>query len=460
MENMIDCVVIGGGLSGLACAYVLGRRGESVVVVEKSERVGGVIRSVRRDGYLCEAGPNSMLVKSPAVWDLLQELGLGESLCVANEQANKRFLVRDGRLLAMPASPWSAVTTPLWRLPAKLRLLAEPFIARCAQTDESVASFVTRRMGVEFLDYGISALVSGIFAGDPARLSIRHAFPKVWNLEQRFGSLIRGAVGLGLERKRSGVRPFRNKMVSFRAGLEELPTALLRRGQFEAVTCAAVTHLRRAADGHWQIALSVNGGTRSLRARRLILATPLGAYRDLPTEGLLGERLRTLPAVAHPPLSTLVLGFPRSAIAHPLDGFGALFPRRENRFALGVIFSSTLFPGRAPVGKVSLMCFIGGRTQPEHSQLPTDQLVERTVRDLTPLLGIRGQPELVDHHFWPQAIPQYDVGYAAFLAALDAIEQELPGLRIAGNFRGGPGLNDCLASALALDSTVSGPAPA
>jgi len=193
---------------------------------------------------------------------------------------------------------------------------------------------------------------------------------------------------------------------------------------------------------------SANGQSAVHQAPQLVLATPLDAYAQLPVEEALHQQLQAIEIPDHPPLSTLILGFDRAQVGHPLDGFGVLFPRLEKRFCLGAIFSSTLFPGRAPDGKVALMCFIGGVQQPHNGELPTPALVDRTLQDLRPLLGLSGEPVFTYHTFWPRAIPQYNVGHEFFLEALKKTEQAFPGLHLRGNFRGGPGLNDCLEGAL------------
>ncbi|MGA1205699.1 MAG: protoporphyrinogen oxidase [Opitutales bacterium] len=442
--QQVDAIVIGGGVTGLGIAHTLARKGKSVRLIERSNRLGGAVQSENRKGFLCEAGPNSMLVKSQAVWQFIHELGLKDRLVEANAVANKRFLVKNGVMTALPQSLAGGVTTPLYSLAEKFRLLAEPFIGKSTMEDESVTSFVSRRMGPAFLEYGISALVSGIYAGDPDALSIRHAFGKVWNLEQSHGSLIGGALKLKRERKRNGITPFKSRMISFQDGLRELVEALASVQGLGISTGSDISSITREGDGSW----TVRWTEGSCTGRQLVLATSLDAYRDLPFEADAGNRLASIDIPDHPPLSTLVLGYDRDKVEHPLDGFGVLCPRMEKRFGLGAIFSSTLFPGRAPEGKVSLMCFIGGVQQPGNGELPTSQLVERTVEDLRPLIGLKGGPCFTSHTFWPRAIPQYNVGYQSFLDSLAKVESQLPGLHLHGNFRGGPGLNDCLESAL------------
>jgi oxygen-dependent protoporphyrinogen oxidase len=447
-ETQLDAIVIGGGISGLAFAHTLARKGQKVHVIEKAGRLGGAVQTEFKDGFLCEAGPNSMLVKSEHVWKFIHELGLEGSMVEANAISNKRFLVKNGKMVPLPQSLMGGVTTPLYSITEKFRLLAEPFIGKSTMEDESVTSFVSRRMGKAFLEYGISALVSGIYAGNPDALSIRHAFGKVWNLEQGYGSLIGGALKLKRERKKQGITPFKSRMISFEKGLQELVDALASVEGMETFTNASASAIRRNADGTWSVTTESEDRPQTRTAARLILATPLDAYAKLPVEDGLRQQLNTIDIPEHPPLSTLVLGFDRDQVSHPLDGFGVLCPRMEKRFGLGAIFSSTLFPGRAPDGKVSLMCFVGGVQQPENGELPTDELVKKTVEDLTPLLGIQGDPCFVSHSFWPMAIPQYNVGHQFFLDSLEATENAYTGLHLVGNFRGGPGLNDCLESAL------------
>lgn len=450
-SETVDTVVIGGGVTGLAAGRLLAQKGERVHLLEREPRLGGAVRSYREAGYLCEAGPNSMLVKSQAVWDFIESLGLMADLVEANEASNKRFLVKRGRMVSLPQSLLGGVTTPLYNPLEKIRLLKEPFVGKSRLEDESVTSFVSRRMGPAFLEYGISALVSGIFAGNPDRLSLRHGFPKVWNLEQNYGSLIGGAVKLKRERKRTGEVPFKSRMISFKEGLGQLVEALAVHDKLRISLGVEVSSLERGSDGKWETLV----GDTLYRSRRLVVTTPLSGLRQLPWDASVQSRVDSIPQVDHPPLSTLVLGFARSQVKHPLDGFGVLIPRLEKRFCLGCIFSSTLFPGRAPDGKVSLMCFIGGVQQPKNGQLPTPRLIDAVVEDLRPLLGLSGSPEFHSHTYWPAAIPQYNVGHHHFLDSLEKTEAGFPGLHLLGNFRGGPGLNDCLQSALSRFGNLS-----
>lgn len=445
--------VIGAGLSGLATAWRLARAGAAVTLLERSDRTGGVIRSERVDGFLCEAAPNSMLVKSATAEGFLMDLGLAEEIVDANPVADKRFLVRNGRVIPLPMSLWGGVTTPLYSLGAKFRLLAEPFIKPSGQQDESVASFVTRRMGWEFLDYGIASLVSGIFAGDPERLSIRHAFPKVWNLEEKYGSLIGGAIKLGRERKKRGEVAYKNRMVAFREGIETLTTRLAESSSARIFTGANVMSVDRATK-RWTVRWSGEDGENETISDALVVSVPEPEIRRLPWSAAIAESVARHPALESPPVTTLVMGFRREQVEHPLDGFGMLIPLKEGRRVLGAIFSSTIFPNRAPDGHVSLMIFMGGATMPECAKADLQEAVDLAVGELQDLLGLKGEPVFSKCAFWPRAIPQYNVGHGEFIAALEATERAWPGLHFCANYRGGPGLSDCLDSAIRTSDLI------
>lgn len=449
MAQRFDTIILGAGLTGLTLAHRLQRAGKNVRLLEKATRPGGVIRSERRDGFLCEAGPNSLLIKDARVARYLDELGLRDELIAARPEAAKRFLVRGGKLRTLPASPFSAVATPLYSWPAKLRFLREPWQPVTKEADTSVAEFVERRLGREFLDYGIAPLVSGIFAGDPARLSMRHAFPGVWDLEARGGSLIRGALALRKERKAKGEKAFRSQLVSFHDGLESISRAqALALG--EALVTGVEVERVQAPEGArpWSVAWQASDGPQRAEADQLIVTTPVHAWDKIGFPVELAAALAGLPAVEHPPVSTLVLGFRREQVQHALDGFGVLIPAVENEPLLGSIFSSSLFPGRAPEGHVALMNFLGGATQPDNGRLETGDAVSSTLGVLRRLFGVSGEPVFVHHTRWPHAIPQYHVGYERFVEGLAAVESRFPGLRLRGNFRGGPGLNDVILNAL------------
>lgn len=444
--------VLGGGITGLTAAWHLRRAGIDAVVFEKSPRVGGAIGTLRTGGWLHELGPNSMLENSAELVRFLEDAGLGPRRLFAAPAASKRYIVRGGRPVAMPGSPGSFLTTPLFSLAAKLNLLGEPFRRRSApDARESVADFVTRRLGREFLDYAVNPFVGGVYAGDPRRLSVRHGFPKLHGLEQEHGSLIRGA----LARRNTSGGP-KGRMFSFPEGMEELPRTLART-LGEAVRIGAAVQTVRRREGGWEIEFAHHGTVQTGRFAAVVSGLPADALSSLRCEGLpRPDRLVSLREIEHPPVVSIYTGFRRADIAHPLDGFGLLVPEVEQGKILGTLFSSSLFTGRAPEGHVGLTSFVGGTRQPDLAWLPEPALLETVRGELDRLLGVRGDPVYVHVQRWPRAIPQYTMDYQRYQDAYAGFEAEAPGFFIGGNARDGISLSYCIESGRRLAGAVQG----
>lgn len=447
----LPVAVLGGGITGLTAAWQLQRAGIDVVVFEAAPQVGGAIGALRQDGWLHELGPNSLLENSTDVTALVDELGLGAQRVYASPAAQKRYIVRGGRPVAMPGSPWSFATTGLFSWRAKLAVLGEPWRARApAEAEESVADFVIRRLGREFLDYAVNPFVGGVYAGDPARLSVKHGFPKLWALEQTHGSLIRGA----LARRNTSGGP-KGRMFSFAGGLQELPRAL-QRGLGGAVRLQRRVHAVRRRGDHWEVEFGALGERACELFSAVVCALPVDALAALPVEGLpdAAAALGTLRTIEQPPVASVFFGYQREAVAHPLDGFGMLVPEVERGKMLGTLFSSTLFPGRAPEGHVALTSFVGGVRQPELARLEEGELVALVRGELERLLGARGEPVFVHVQRWPRAIPQYTLGWERFAGLYAAVEKLAPGFFIGGNGRDGISLSNCIASGRRLAAAV------
>ena len=436
--------VIGGGISGLAAAWRLQARGVAVTLFEATDRTGGVIRSTRREGFLVDEGPNTLVARSAVVMDALDALNLTRSRIPANETASARYVVRDGALVRVPMAPPELLTTRLLSTRAKLRLLREPFI-RAGDGDESLADFVRRRLGPEVLDYAVNPFVAGVYAGDPADLSTRWAFPTLHALEREHGSLLRGLIRRARNRADAPTKPSPHPF-SFRDGMQALPDAFAEHIGAESIRLRApVVALRRDADG-WLVTASSDGTAHEERFDGVVFTAPLHRLPAIDFEP--GLDLRPLAEVVYPPLSVLALGFRRADVGHPLDGFGVLVPEREGLSLLGALFSSTLFPGRAPDDHVLLTCFAGGTRHPDLATRPTDDLVQIALADLRSLLDVQGEPVFVHRVLWERAIPQYRVGYGRVIETLDALEERHPGLAFAGNVRRGISVGDALEAGL------------
>jgi oxygen-dependent protoporphyrinogen oxidase len=444
---MKPVAIIGGGITGLTAAFYLKRRNIPVLLLEAADRVGGVIQTARRDGYLAEFGPNSILETSPVISDLVRDLGLESRRVYSDPSAEKRYVVRDKRPVAIPGSAAGILATPLFSFPAKLRVLAEPFIRRApAGVEESIAQFVLRRLGQEFLDYAIDPLVAGIYAGRPQELSVPEAFPKLYALEQRYGSLILGQVLGARERKRRReVSKQDAKKLSFDEGLQVLIDALQSRLGADIKTSSPIHGLRRGDDG-WSIQAEQGADCAPVKCGAVLLALPSHKIASLEIINTPALEVSSLAGVYYPPVASVVLGFRRADVAHPLDGFGMLIPEKEGFSILGALFSSSLFPRRAPEGEVTITCYIGGARAPRLPLQTTEVLTELAVKDLGTILGVRGRPTFQHVVVYPHAIPQYNLGFGKFRALMNEMELKAPGLFVAGHARDGISVGDCIVS--------------
>ena len=446
---MQSVAVVGAGITGLSAAYSL-RKSHDVHIFEADSRAGGVIRSERADGYLVEHGPNTIRGGGPALEDLLENLGLAGERIYPGDTAKKRFIARRRRPIRVPLNPFSMMTTPLFSASAKLQLLKEPFRSgRSKETEETVGAFIERRFGREVVDYAVDPFMAGVYAGDPYRLSATHVMKRLYEWEREHGSIIRGALfgSSSGDNESSGDR----RIFTFPEGLERLPDALSDRlaGQLHLNTPVRAIHPR---GGKWRLTYDGTTDQHQRTFDAVVLTVPLHRLEaiDLRIAADLG-RLYNVP---YPPLSTFAIGFSRTQVSHPLDGFGVLIPQKEPFQILGALFSSSLAPGRAPEDHVLLTTFVGGMRSPELARLKTADLLELTRKDLGSLLGIRGKPTFYRHIQYAHAIPQYVLGYQDVLDTLEQIERDYRGLYLAGNFRDGISVGDAVGSGLSAADRV------
>jgi oxygen-dependent protoporphyrinogen oxidase len=438
---MKSVAIIGAGITGLTAAFYLKRKGVPVTLFEAGNRAGGAIQSIRKEGFLAEFGPNTILESSPKISQLIRDLNLESRRIYPDPNAKKRFLVRGKKAIAMPSSPLGFLATKLFSARAKFAVLREPFIpARRDDADESVADFVTRRLNREFLDRAINPLVAGIYAGNPEKLSVRHAFPRLFQTEQKYGSLIRGQIFGAKDREKSGEIPrSRAKLFSFDEGLQILTDALAEKLGDAVRLNSSVEKISQTENG-WRVKTSAD----ELELGAVIYCGTAHKLSALKIEAQNPLSFSVFDEIRHPPVASVVLGFRRKDVAHSLDGFGMLIPKIENRKILGTIFSSSLFPNRAPENFVTLTSYVGGERQPELAFLPPEKLVELVCEDLLELLGVRGQPVFQHVALYPKAIPQYNLGYGRFKDLLGEIENKAAGLFFAGHFRNGVSLGDSI----------------
>lgn len=437
--------IIGAGITGLTAAFCLQRKGVPVTVYEASGRAGGVIQSRRKDGFLAESGPNTLLETSPEIPRLISDLNLDSRRLYTHPDAKARFVVRGRRPVAMPSSPPGMIASPLLSLGSKLALLREPFVPRRHDgKEESVAEFVTRRLNREFLERMVDALVGGIYAGDPERLSLQHALPRLAQVEAKYGSLTKGQFLGARDRKKTGeVARDRAKGFSFDEGLQVLPDTLAARLGDALKLFAPVVRLAQIGNA-WRV---TSAQDEAEFAAVIYCGTAYG-LAELKLSAPSPVNVSAFSEVRYTPVASVVLGFRREDVAHPCQGFGMLIPKIEGFKILGTIFSSALFPNRAPSGHVLLTSYVGGERQPELAGLKSDDLVRLACDDLGVLLGVKGAPVFQQTALYPRAIPQYNVGYGKFKNLLSEIESNAIGLLFAGHFRDGVSMSDSIVSGM------------
>lgn len=435
--------VIGAGIAGLTAAHRLQKEGLSVEVLEATHRPGGVIGSTREEGYLVEKGPNS-LRPTPIVESLIRDLGLEKERVWADETASRRYIVRDEKLVSVPTSIGAFLSTDLFSTAAKFRLLAEPFVPTRSpkREEESLAAFIRRRLGPEILDYAVAPFVGGVYAGDPEELSTQHSFERLYNWELEHGSLFWGALRSRLTNE--GDEDIPSGLFSFRNGLETLPAALATELDGQIHYSAQVSKISHNGST-WRIDLKTDEGPSPPKFDALVCTVPLPQLAQISFDTSINRT--PLEGVDYPPVRVVALGYNRSTIAHTLDGFGLLVPPVETQFdILGTLFSSTLFPDRAPKDRVLLTTFVGGTRSPQLANRESSVVQSVVERDLEQLLGIEDSPVFSHHVHWPKAIPQYTRGYGAVKDTLSALETQHPSLTFAGNYREGVSVGDAARS--------------
>jgi oxygen-dependent protoporphyrinogen oxidase len=435
----LDVAIVGGGISGLATAYELRRRGYRVAVLERQVRAGGNAVSERFGGFLMEHGPSSLNASIGAAPAWSRELDLERQRLDLGPEVRRRYLTGDGALHGIATHPLGFITSDYLSLGARLRLLAEVLVpANKSEAEETVAEFGHRRFGAEFTDRVIDPLVSGMFAGKAEALSVADLFPRLVEMERRHGSLGRAVLA---SRMRGGTMPGR-RLFSWRDGMGALSAALGRRLGETLRTGLAVRRIVSAGAG-FRLEAGRGGG---VEARAVVLATQPHVAAAL-LEPLDPSAAEAAGAILAPPIAVVFLGYARNQVAHPLDGLGYLTPRGEGRKLTGTLFCSTMFPGRAPAGHVALAAYLGGARAPELATLPEAELVALARDEFRDLLGARGDPVVSRVRQWARGLPQYGRGHRTLIAALAAAERRWPGLYLTGNYFSGPSVAACLAEA-------------
>jgi len=461
---MTRIAIIGAGISGLATAYALEQLAAGAglavetVVLEKEDRTGGKIWSIREEGFLCEWGPNGFLDNKPMTLELCDRLGVRERLLRSDDNARKRFIYSEGALHRLPENGPAFLRSNLISWPGKGRLACEMFIPpRRDGSDETLAAFARRRLGEEALDKLIAPMVSGIFAGDPETMSLKSCFPRIHQLEQEYGGLIKAMVKLAKKKKAeikagkavaSAAGPG-GVLTSFVAGIQELTDSTAGAVAGEVRTGAAVDAIVRR-DGGFELRLA--DGT-TLEAEVVVSAAPAHALAAM-VDGLDGAMAALLREIPYASMNVVCFGYEREKIARDLDGFGYLIPKKEGKAILGTLWDSSIFPNRAPQGRVLLRSMMGGATNPGAIDLAESEVKRRVMIDLKEIMGIAAEPDFVRIFRHQRAIPQYTAGHSRRLLALDERLAASAGLFLTGNAFFGIGLNDCVHSSNQIATRV------
>ncbi len=456
---MAKIIIAGGGMSGMSAAWYIKklRPDYEVTVLEASETAGGKACTHREDGFLCEKGVNGVLDNKPSTLGLAAELGL--TPLKSSDAARKRFIVRKKRLEPLPESPLSFLSSPLLSLPGTFRVIFEAAVPEGdPDIDESLADFARRRLGKEAFQYLIDPMSSGIYAGDPEQLSLRSCFPRIYELEHTYGSLIRAMIKLKRKAAKEGkAGPGAGPggvLTSFRNGMSELTDCLSEKLGAALRTGAAVKNAAKSGQG-WLVELE-DGET--VEGSHLVLACPAHAASHIMKESAPGLAA-CASEIPYPPIAVVCLGFRKKDIRRPLDGFGFLAPGCEHRQILGALWDSSIFENRAPEGYHLVRSLVGGERQPGLALLPDDRLIDTVVKECAELMGLKKLPDFTRVFRWQHAIPQYNVGHMKIMERLEKELASMPGLYVRCNYVGGVSLNDCIANSMQTAKDICGSNP-
>jgi oxygen-dependent protoporphyrinogen oxidase len=447
--------IVGAGISGLATAQAIIARDPhaEVVIFEAGSRTGGkVLTESTPEGYLCEWGVNAFLDKVPRTLELCREIGLDP--VAGDASAKKRYVFSEGELHKLPEKPPEFMVSKLLSFPGRLRVIGEVFSGKAKKPDETLEEFGTRHLGREAFQKLIDPMASGVFAGNASKMSLKSCFPRIHEVESEYGSLIRGLIKLQKKARQEGKKdtpgpgPGGN-LTSFRGGMGVMTDTLTAGLGSRVRVNSPVSSISRSG-GQYMLHMD-DGSSEDFDA--VILAAPAWAQAGI-LQGLAPEISGLLQEIEYPPLAVVCMGYREEDASACMDGFGFLVPSREKRGILGTVADSNVFPGRAPQGSVLFRTMIGGARSPQLAELPDDQLLDRVRSDLRDIMGLTAEPEFVKIHRHEKAIPQYLVGHAARLEAVEQHLDSLPGLILTGNAFRGVSLNDCVLNAMKTAQSI------
>lgn len=441
-------VIVGGGISGLSLAYYLleQKPGLDITVLESGDKAGGKIWTDKVDGFLCEGGVNGFLDNRPRTLELVGKLAL--TSLKSSDKARKRYIFSEKKLHLLPESPLSFFTSDLLSLYGRLRVVYEMFVPGKKGNDETLADFARRRLGKEAYEKLIDPMASGIFAGDPEKMSLKSCFPRIQALEAQYGSLIRALIKLQKEAKKSGKKVGPGPggvLTSFYDGMETLVNGLTEYLGKRLKTNSRVASIDKKGDSY-TVSLSDDS---SIEAEAVVVATPAHVASEI-VKDLDKNACLALKEIYYPAVSVVCLGYKRDTFQYPLDGFGFLIPYREKRKVLGTLWDSSIFPNRAPEGYVLLRSMIGGVRMSDLAMQNDEVLVQVVTKELHDIMGVRIMPDFIKVYRHEKGIPQYAPGHEKRLASINEKINKYKGFYLTGNAYRGIGVNDCIENSYKL----------
>lgn len=454
--DTVDIAIIGAGLTGLTTAFHLTRAGKDIQIIEQADRVGGQIHTFREEGFVFESGPNTGVVSYPEVAELFAYLAPDCTLETAHEESKRRLIWKGDRFRELPSGLFSAITTPLFTFGDKLRILGETFRAKGTNQNESVGELAARRLGKSFLNYAVDPFLSGVYAGDPMKLVTRYALPKLYNLEQQYGSFIRGTIAKARQPKTDRDRLATKQVFSASGGLEHLTQAMATAIGEEHITLSANHVIIQPVGNHWQVTYTTASGMHTIQAAKVITTT--GAY-TLPEllPFIPQEKMDYISNLHYAPVVQASVGF-RNTEDLRFEAFGGLVPSCERKDVLGILFPSACFNERAPKAGALFSFFIGGVKHAALTNWPDEELIALIRHELHAMLkfpeGV--EPDLIRLFRHPRAIPQYEENSGLRFETIDELERQYPGLILAGNIKGGIGMADRIRQATEIANQIIG----
>lgn len=441
-----NIAIIGAGITGLTTAFYLKKAGIPVTIFEKSHQIGGVMQSFTQDGFVYEQGPNSGVLSNIEMVNLLDDLKDDLKPEMGQPAAKKRLIWQNGHWEALPSGLWSAVKTPLFTWKDKFRILGEPFRPKGTNPDETVAAMVKRRLGSSFLDYAIDPFISGIYAGNPNYLVTKYALPKLYQLEQDYGSFIRGALKKAKIPKTADDKRITKEIFSIKGGLNNLPKVLAKK----------IGNSQIYLD---QKELTVSRENEQFKINNQSFTHVISTVRADSLSGLFpflkSEELKNITNLKYAPVVEIGIGY-QDWKGADINAFGGLVPMVEHKNILGLLFMSTIFPGRAPQNGALFTLFIGGSKRPELTEMSESKLLDIVKKDFTEMMQLTDfKPDMIHVKHYNKAIAQYGADSKARLEAINRIESNYKGLILAGSIRDGVGIADRVKQAKTIADRLS-----